>query len=139
MRKGLMQEVRVLRMHGGLSLLVALAWPALAMAQSTDSQSHASSERTQPAAEAKVLQVFVEDADRTSIGPLHIVYDDATDDVQRLPPKEERIPIGTDPDAVQAGYSNPQVAGDQRTVGWTETYHICCQSYPIPLVLTLYR
>jgi hypothetical protein len=132
-----------MRMPGRLSLPIALAWSACAMAQGADPQSAAPpstlSGRARPTAQAKVVKVFVEDADRDATGPLHIVYNDATDDVQRLPPKQQRKALGADPGEIQEGYSDPQVARDRKTVGWTETYDSCCQSYPIPLVLTLYR
>ena len=39
----------------------------------------------------------------------------------------------------QAAFDEPRIAPDGRTVGWLALYPGCCQSYPIPLALVLYR
>jgi len=87
-----------------------------------------------PTAEGKVVKVFTERPDEDETGPLHIVYSDGVDVVETVPPTAE--PKTEDS---QAGFSELGVASDLATVGWGETYWGCCQSYPVPLVLTLYR
>lgn len=87
-----------------------------------------------PTADGKIAKVFVEKPDEDETGSLHIVYHDGLDVVQIVPPKAEPKAEGS-----QAGFSEFKVARDQESVGWGETYWECCQSYPIPLVLTLYR
>ena len=87
-----------------------------------------------PKADGKVAQLFVEKPAEDETGPLHIVYSDGVGIVETVPPKAEPKAEGS-----QAGISELKVARDQETVGWGETYWECCQSYPIPLVLTLYR
>lgn len=39
----------------------------------------------------------------------------------------------------QAGFEQAQVSADGRTVGWIAQMPNCCTSYPLPLVLVLYR
>lgn len=39
----------------------------------------------------------------------------------------------------QSGFAEPRIAADRRTVGWLALYPGCCQSYPIPLALVVYR
>ena len=39
----------------------------------------------------------------------------------------------------QAGFAEPRIAPDRATVGWLALYPGCCQSYPIPLELALFR
>jgi len=39
----------------------------------------------------------------------------------------------------QAGFEEARIAPDRATVGWLALYPGCCQSYPIPLELALYR
>ncbi len=39
----------------------------------------------------------------------------------------------------QAGFEQAQVSADGRTVGWVAQMPNCCTSYPLPLVLVLYR
>lgn len=124
-----------------LPWVTVLALSEYSVAQAQDQQSALPASTlpasVQPAADAKVIKVFVEDADCDETGPLHIVYDDAVDVVEKLPPKEQRKVRY--PGEIQEGFAEPQVARDKETVGWTETYDHCCQSYPIPRVLTLYR
>jgi len=128
-------------MHALLPLAVVFVLPAFAAAQEAEQHSALSPSTllgsVRPSAQAHVLKVFVEEPDRDATGPLHIVYSDGTDVVARLPAKEGRKVSGSE--AQQKGFADPQVAADKKTVGWTESYDRCCQSYPIPLVLTLYR
>ena len=83
-----------------------------------------------------VVEFFVEKPDEYETGPLHLIYSDGREVVEVLPAKKEPA---SDDSEDQVGYSSVQIAGDGRTVGWSETYFKCCQSYPIPLVLALYR
>ncbi|MGN6512560.1 MAG: hypothetical protein ACTHKZ_03180, partial [Lysobacteraceae bacterium] len=39
----------------------------------------------------------------------------------------------------QAAFAEPRIAADGRTVGWLALYPGCCQSYPVPLQLVLFR
>jgi hypothetical protein len=39
----------------------------------------------------------------------------------------------------QSGFEQAQIAPDGGTVGWLALYPGCCQSYPLPLALVLYR
>jgi hypothetical protein len=39
----------------------------------------------------------------------------------------------------QSAFDEPRIAADRRTVGWLALYPDCCQSYPIPLALAVYR
>jgi len=39
----------------------------------------------------------------------------------------------------QSAFDQPRVAADGVTVGWLALYPGCCQSYPLPLALVLYR
>ena len=42
-------------------------------------------------------------------------------------------------DEAQSSVEAPVVADDGRTVGWLVNFPNCCTSYPIPLVLVIYR
>ena len=46
---------------------------------------------------------------------------------------------GADPGGVQAAVEAPAIAADGKTVGWLVDFQVCCQSYPIPLELVVYR
>jgi len=122
---------------------MVVLWPALALlvfsaAQAADP--HAAlppstvSGSVQLTAESKVVKVFAEKPDEDETGPLHIVYSDGVDVVETVPPTAE---LKTEDS--QAGFSDLDVAKDKETVGRGETYWECCQSYPVPVVLTLYR
>jgi hypothetical protein len=97
--------------------VLALSEYSVAQAQDPQSALPASTlpASVQPAADAKVIKVFVEDADCDETGPLHIVYDDAVDVVEKLPPKEQRKVRY--PGEIQEGFAEPQVARDKETVG----------------------
>jgi hypothetical protein len=119
------------------------SWPALALLAFSAAQAadpHAplppptASASVQPTADSKVVKVFTERSGEYETGPLHITYSDGMDVVDTVPPTAE--PKTEDS---QAGFSDLEISSDEVTVGWAETYWECCQSYPIPLVLTLYR
>jgi len=88
-----------------------------------------------PTVHANVVEFFVEKPDSYATGSLHIIYSDGAQVVEVLPPEDARKGDAEN----QVGISSVQLAGDQKTVGWAQTYFIGGQSYPIPLVLTLYR
>jgi hypothetical protein len=44
-----------------------------------------------------------------------------------------------DPGANQESVGIPKIAADGRTVGWIVNFGNCCTSYPIPLMLVIYR
>jgi hypothetical protein len=70
-------------------------------------------------------------------GNLHIIYDDGTEVVEKLPPKEKSMKM----DIVlnQEGITDPRVAEDKRTIGWTETFDNPDGTSRIPLVLAIYQ
>jgi hypothetical protein len=70
-------------------------------------------------------------------GPLHIIYSDGLDVVQQLRPKKEST--GREIAENQEGISDPQLAEDKQTIGWTETFDNAGTSYAVPLVLVVYR
>jgi hypothetical protein len=76
---------------------------------------------SRPTADAHVVRLFIEKPDEYETGSLHIVYSDGTDVVETVPPKAE--PKAEDS---QAGFSDLEVASDQKTAGWGETYWKCC-------------
>ena len=39
----------------------------------------------------------------------------------------------------QTGFSTAAISADRTTVGWLALYPNCCTSYPVPLVLVIYR
>jgi hypothetical protein len=118
-------------------------WPALAVLALSQAQAAAApaavqtasvSAAARPTPASKVVRVFAERPDEYETGALHIVYSDGLDVAETVPataaPKTEDS---------QAGFSELDVASDRQTVGWGETYWEGGQSYPVPLVLTLYR
>ena len=59
-------------------------------------------------------------------GNVHVVLRDGRDDK-----------ISKEKD--QVGGRSIRIAVDKKTVGWTVLYENCCTSYPIPLLLVIYR
>jgi len=130
----------------GVVLLVLLTGmmmlPLAAGAQKVDEafQHKTDSANPTPAAGSYIVEYYVEEAAPGSAyetGPLHIIYSDGLDVVHKLPPKKE----STDREIVQnqEGISDPQLAEDKKTIGWTETFDNVGTSYAVPLVLVLYR
>jgi hypothetical protein len=72
-----------------------------------------------PTAQAKGFEVFVEKPDSDTTGPLHLIYSDGSEIVETLPPKPAR---NSDANEEQFGFSGAQIAGDGKTVGWTQPY-----------------
>jgi hypothetical protein len=128
----------------GVVLLVLLTGmmmlPLAAGAQKETFQHRTDSANRTPAGGSYIVKYYVEEAAPGSAyetGPLHIIYSDGLDVVQKLPPKKE----STDREIVQnqEGISEPQLAEDKKTMGWTETFDNVGTSYAVPLVLVLYR
>ncbi|MGA9391757.1 MAG: hypothetical protein WBV69_15070 [Candidatus Sulfotelmatobacter sp.] len=93
-----------------------------------------------PGKDAYIIKYYVDKATSESgyeTGSLHIVYSDKTEVVKKLPPKQKR----TEDDVAfnEVGIDEPKLAGDKRTIAWTEDFENCCTSYSIPLVLAVYR
>ena len=61
-----------------------------------------------------------------STGSVHLVERGGSD---KTIPKEKD----------QVGSDSIKIADDKKTVGWMILYENCCTSYPIPLVLVIYR
>jgi len=120
----------------GIRKIVILGMASLAAAQTgaTAGQKNAASSG------AYIVKYYVADpaSDSTyETGPLHIVFSDGTEIVKELPPKEE----STENNIVmnQEGFSDPQLADDRQTIGWTDTYDNCGTSYAVPLAVDIYR
>jgi hypothetical protein len=69
-------------------------------------------------------------------GLVHIRRRDGTDFV--APREKSPVPL-TELDNMQVSVEAPVVAQDGRTVGWLVNFPNCCTSYPIPLLLVIYR
>jgi hypothetical protein len=92
-----------------------------------------------PGRDAYIVKYYVDEALPGSgyeTGNLHIVYSDKTEVVEKLRAKEK----STENNIVfnEEGITDPKVAPDRRTAGWTEDFDNCCTSYPVPLVLAIY-
>ncbi len=92
-----------------------------------------------PRGDAYIVKCYVDEAPPGSgyeTGNLHIVYSDKTEVVERLQAKQK----STEHDVVfnEEGITDPKIAPDKRTAGWTENFDNCCTSYSIPLVLAVY-
>jgi hypothetical protein len=124
-------------------LFFGIAMPALVAGPQTageTSRQNVDSAKRKPAAESYIVKYYIEEAAPGSTyesGPLHIIYSDGLDVVQKLPMKKE----STDTEAVenQEGFSDPQLAEDKKTMGWTDIFGNPGTSYAVPEVLVLYR
>ncbi|GGA61900.1 hypothetical protein GCM10011507_11790 [Edaphobacter acidisoli] len=67
---------------------------------------------------------------------IHILRSDGTEFVA---PREVSPIQLSDKMDMQVSVREPVIAKDGRTVGWLAEFPNCCTSYPIPLVLVLYR
>lgn len=73
-------------------------------------------------------------------GPLHIVYSDASQFMERPAPKQ--VPANTHCpccDGNEEGFIDPQLAEDRQTLGWLVDADTCGQNYPLPVALVLFR
>jgi len=116
-----------------LILLLAAFWL-------TPSISSQTTQATQPSASATINKYFIEKAEPGSdydTGPLHIIYSDGTEIIQTLPPLKKSTEKETAFNAV--GFSQIQLADDEKTLGWTVLVENCCTSYPIPLSVVVFR
>jgi hypothetical protein len=89
---------------------------------------------------AEITRFFVEEPKKDSgyeTGPLHIIYGDGTEIVKALPP----LKASTEKEIVYnaVGFSGVQLAEDRRTLGWTIDVEGCCQSYAIPMGLSVFK
>jgi hypothetical protein len=89
---------------------------------------------------AHIVKYFVDQALPDSgyeTGSLHLVYSDGIEIVETIPAKKK----STEDNVVfsEEGITDPKVAPDKRSVGWTENFDNCCTSYSVPLVLTIYN
>jgi hypothetical protein len=117
-------------------VLAVLCMFSLAGAQSGDKEGH----NPTPSSRTYITKYYIEAPSRVSTyetGPLHILFSDGTHVVQNLPTKKK----STENNIVfnQEGFSDVQLAGDLKTIGWTETYDNCCTSYAVPLLVVLYQ
>jgi|GEM_PF-935372 len=69
-------------------------------------------------------------------GLVHIRRGDGTEFVA---PRETSPVRLADTDDMQVSVEAPVIAKDGRTVGWLANFPNCCTSYPIPLVIVIYR
>ena len=74
----------------------------------------------------------LERAGKEMDGAIRLVFQDGTS--VRIAPEAPEDGSKDPP-----SYSHPQIADDRRTVGWLIEYPNCCTSYPVPLVLVIYR
>jgi hypothetical protein len=93
-----------------------------------------------PSANAKITKFFIDEAEPGSgyeTGPLHIIYSDGTHFTQKLPPLKK----STDKERVfnAVGFSQVQLADDEKTLGWAVQVENCCTSYSIPLSIVVFR
>jgi hypothetical protein len=89
---------------------------------------------------AEITKFFIEDAKKDSkyeTGPLHIVYSDGTEIVEKLPP----LVASTENETVfnDVGFAHLQLAPDRQTLGWEVDVENCCTSYPVPLRVVIFR
>ena len=80
----------------------------------------------QRASDRPVQWSLIDRVDKEDNGCVRIGYGDGI---------EVRPAIAKD----QVGCTKVVVASDKQTVGWLAEYPNCCTSYPIPLILVLYR
>ena len=100
----------------------------------------AQTKATQPSASATITKFFIDNPEADSgyeTGPLHIIYSDGTQIIQTLPPLKKSTDKETVFNAV--GFSQVQLADDQKTLGWTVEVQNCCTSYSIPLSVVVFR
>jgi hypothetical protein len=100
----------------------------------------AQTKAAQPSARATIAKFFIDEAKPGSgyeTGPIHIIYSDGTEIIQKLPPLKKSTKKETVFNAV--GFSQIELADDQKTLGWTVQVQNCCTSYSIPLSVVVFR
>ena len=112
----------------GLIALLAAIWLPLAVSAQS------------PSPNARITKFFVDHAEPDSgyeTGPLHVIYSDGTEVVQKLPPLKK----STDKETAfnEVGFSEVQLADDKKTLGWAVQVENCCTSYSIPLTVVVFR
>jgi len=118
-----------------ISLMTLMVAAGLTL--SLSAQSH---EAKSPSPNARITKFFLDEAERGPgyhTGPLHIIYSDGTEVVQKLPPLKK----STERENVfnTVGFSDVQLADDEKTLGWALNVENCCTSYPSPLTVVVFR
>jgi hypothetical protein len=118
--------------------LVCKAWALLLTASCLSLAISAQRDATNP--DAKITKFFIDEAEPGSgyeTGPLHIIYSDGTYFTQKLPPLKK----STDKERVfnEVGFSQVQLADDEKTLGWAVQVENCCTSYSVPLSIVVFR
>jgi hypothetical protein len=118
--------------------LVCKAWALLLTASCLSLAISAQPDAPNP--DAKITKFFIDEAEPGSgyeTGPLHILYSDGTHLTQKLPPLKKN----TDKERVfnAVGFSQVQLADDEKTLGWAVQVENCCTSYSIPLSIVVFR
>jgi hypothetical protein len=93
-----------------------------------------------PASTAHIVRFYIDEAPSNSgyeTGNLHIIYSDKTEVIEKVPPKKESTENGLVEN--QEGISEPKLADDKRSIGWTEDFHNCATSYAVPLAIAVYQ
>jgi hypothetical protein len=93
-----------------------------------------------PASTAHIVRFYIDEAPSNSgyeTGNLNIVYSDKTEVIVKVPPKKEIT--AKELNENQEGISEPKLADDKRTIGWTEDMHNCATSYAVPLAIAVYQ
>jgi len=93
-----------------------------------------------PASTADIVRFYIDEAPSNSgyeTGNLHIIYSDKTEVIEKVPPKKESTENGFVKN--QEGISDPKLADDKRTIGWTEDMNNCATSYAVPLAIAVYQ
>jgi hypothetical protein len=118
--------------------LVCKAWALLLTASCLSLAISAQPDAPNP--DAKITKFFIDEAEPGSgyeTGPLHILYSDGTHFTQKLPPLKK----STDKERVfnAVGFSQVQLADDEKTLGWAVQVENCCTSYSVPLSIVVFR
>jgi hypothetical protein len=137
-------RLRMMEMKNILIFFCLVILPAFASAQTTDGDQPTVNitniKGAVPAATAHILKYYVDKAAPDSgyeTGNLHIVYDDGTEVIEKVPPKIKstgnRTVFNTE------GFEDLKMAEDRRTISWTELVDNGGTSYAIPEVLAIYQ
>ena len=93
----------------------------------------------EPAKDASIVSYCIDDGAKGpgfETGPIRITYSDGTVIIQSLPPLKNVNACGN---YDEVGIIHPKLAGDKVTLGWVVSTWSCCQSYPIPVSLMVFR
>jgi len=93
-----------------------------------------------PAKDAVIVSYCIDEAAKKAgyeTGPIKITYSDGTQFTESLPPLEKSTPEEIVRNDV--GITDPKLADDKQTLGWTVNSENCCTSYSVPLGLVIYK